>query len=67
MLTLLNSNFEEWYLKNPDGKLEDFKFSIGKMGKSGALFDLNKLSDISKNELAKLSAEEMFDFLEAWT
>ena len=67
MLTLLNSNFEEWYMKNPDGALEDFKFSIGKMGKSGALFDLNKLSDISKNELAKLSAEEMFNFLQEWT
>ncbi len=66
MLTLLNSNFEEWYMKNPEGKLEDFKFSIGKMGKSGALFDLNKLSDISKNELAKLSAEEMLEFLQEW-
>ena len=67
MLTLLNSNFEEWYMKNPETPLEDFKFSIGKMGKSGALFDLNKLSDISKNELAKLSAEEMYDFLFDWT
>ncbi len=66
MLTLLNSNFEEWYMKNPDKALEEFKFSINKMGKSGALFDLNKLSDISKNELAKLSAEEMFDFLCEW-
>ena len=66
MLTLLNSNFEEWYMKNPDKALEEFKFSINKMGKSGALFDLNKLNDISKNELAKLSAEEMFDFLSEW-
>ena len=66
MLTLLNSNFEEWYMKNPDKALEEFKFSMGKMGKSGALFDLNKLNDISKNELAKLSAEEMFDFLVDW-
>ncbi len=66
MLTLLNSNFEEWYMKNPDKALEEFKFSINKMGKSGALFDLNKLNDISKNELAKLSAEEMFDFLCEW-
>ena len=66
MLTLLNSNFEEWYMKNPETPLEEFKFSIGKMGKSGALFDLNKLSDISKNELAKLSAEEMYDFLFDW-
>ncbi len=67
MLTLLNSNFEEWYMKNADAPLEQFKFSINKMGKSGALFDLDKLNDISKNELAKLSAEEMYDFLWAWT
>jgi hypothetical protein len=66
MLTLLNSNFEEWYMKNPETPLEEFKFSMGKMGKSGALFDLNKLNDISKNELSKLSAEEMYDFLAAW-
>ncbi len=67
MLTLLNSNFEEWRLKNPLSPFEEFKFSVNKMGKSGALFDLDKLNDISKNELAKLSAEEMFDFLKAWT
>ena len=66
MLTLLNSNFEEWYLKNSDAPLEEFKFTVGKMGKSGALFDLDKLNDISKNELARLSAEEMYDFLSSW-
>lgn len=66
MLTLLNSNFEEWYMKNAEKPLEEFKFSIGKMGKSGALFDLNKLSDIAKNELAKLSETEMYDFLADW-
>lgn len=66
MLTLLNSNFEEWYLKNPDSPLESFKFSVEKMGKSGALFDLDKLNDISKNELSKLSAAEMLAFLKAW-
>ena len=66
MLTLLNSNFEEWYLKNPETPVEEFKFSINKMGKSGALFDLNKLNDISKNELAKLSVEETYAFLKDW-
>lgn len=66
MLTLLNSNFEEWYLKNPDKPLEEFRFSAGKMSKSGTLFDLDKLNDISKNELARLSAEQMFDFLHDW-
>lgn len=66
MLTLLNSNFEEWYLKNAEKPLEEFAFSVDKMGRSGALFDLDKLNDISKNELSRLSAEEMFDFLFAW-
>lgn len=66
MLTLLNSNFEEWYGKNPDKPLEDFPFSVKKMGKSGALFDLDKLNDISKNELSCLSPEEMFGFLKEW-
>ena len=66
MLTLLNSNFEEWYLKNPEKPLEEFRFSVNKMGKSGALFDLNKLNDISANELSRLSAEEMLAFLKSW-
>jgi glutamyl-tRNA synthetase len=66
MLTLLNSNFEEWLLKNPEAPLEEFKYSIGKMGKSGALFDIVKLNDISKTYMATLSAEETFDFLQEW-
>ncbi len=66
MLTLLNSNFEEWYLKNPEKTLEEFKFTAEKMSKSGTLFDIDKLNDISKNELSKLTAEEMFEFLQTW-
>ena len=66
MLTLLNSNFEEWYLKNPDADLNLFPFKVEKMGKSGALFDLDKLNDISKNELSKLSEGEMLAFLKSW-
>ena len=67
MMTLLNSNFEEWLLKFPDKPLDEFKYSIGKMGKSGALFDILKLNDISKTYMSTLSAEEMFDFLADWT
>ena len=67
MMTLLNSNFEEWLLKNPDKPLDEFKYSIGKMGKSGALFDILKLNDISKTYMAMLSAEEMLVFLQEWT
>ena len=67
MMTLLNSNFEEWLLKCPDKPLDEFKYSIGKMGKSGALFDILKLNDISKTHFATLSAEEAFDFMKDWT
>ena len=66
MLTLLNSDFEEWHAKFPEKPLEEFPFRIGKMSKSGALFDLDKLNDISKTELARLSAEEVLAFLKAW-
>ncbi|MDE6586466.1 MAG: glutamate--tRNA ligase, partial [Clostridia bacterium] len=58
LMTVLNSGFEEWTLKNPDADWREFKFKIDKMGKSGALFDLNKLNDVSKTEISKLSAEE---------
>ena len=66
MMTLLNSNFEEWLLKFPDTPIDEFKYSIGKMGKSGALFDILKLNDISKTYMSKLSETEMYDFLKAW-
>ncbi len=66
MMTLLNSNFEEWMLKFPDKPLDEFKYSINKMGKSGALFDILKLNDISKTVMSNLSAEETYDFLKDW-
>ncbi len=67
MMTLLNSNFEEWLLKCPDKPIEEFKYSIGKMGKSGALFDILKLNDISKTFMATLEVEDMYEFLKTWT
>ena len=66
MMTLLNSNFEEWLLKNSEKPLEEFKYSIGKMGKSGALFDIVKLNDISKTYMSSLEAEDMYAFLKTW-
>lgn len=66
LLTLLNSNFEEWYEKFPDKDINEFPFSIEKMSQSGALFDKDKLHNICKNELAKLSEYEMYDLLHEW-
>lgn len=66
LLTLLNSNFEEWYEKFPDKDSSEFPFSVEKMSQSGALFDKDKLHNICKNEFAKLSEDEMYDFLYTW-
>ena len=63
LLTILNWNFEEWYLKNPDADIETFKFSLDKMGQSGTLFDLEKLNNICKTYLSKFTLEEMKDYL----
>lgn len=66
LLTLLNSNFEEWHEKFPDKDINEFPFSVEKMNQSGALFDKDKLHNICKNELSKLSEEELYDFLYDW-
>ena len=66
VMTLLNSNFEEWMMKNPAAPYTDFRFSVGKMGKSGALFDVAKLNDIAKTYFAGKDEKETFDFLKEW-
>ena len=67
LLTILNSNFEEWRIANPDADIEEFRFTTEKMSTSGALFDLNKLNDISKDVLLRISASDLFDFLKGWS
>ena len=66
LMTILNSDYEEWRMANPDLPLEDFPFEAAKMSSSGTLFDLNKLNDISKDVLSKKSAEEIYEFELAW-
>ena len=66
LLTILNSNYEEWRIANPDAPAEEFAFTTEKMSNSGTLFDLDKLNDVSKETLVKMSSEELYDFLCAW-
>ena len=66
MLTILNSNYEEWRMANPDAKYTDFKFSLEKMGSAGVLFDLSKLNNISKEMIASKDAEFIYTQLLAW-
>ncbi len=66
LLTVANSNFEEWRKQNPDASNEDFVVSLDKMSKSGALFDLPKLNDVSKNVISKFTAQKVYDLSLEW-
>lgn len=66
LLTVINSNFEEWRKQNPDKSCDDFVVSANKMSNSGALFDLPKLNDVSKNVISKFSAEKVYDLCLEW-
>ena len=66
IMTLLNSNYEDWRRANPDASAADFKFSPKKLNPAGNLFDYAKLTDISKNEIAKMSAETAYRLLLEW-
>ena len=66
--TLLNSNFDGWFMQNQDKNYNDFEFTFNKMCTSGgSLFDIEKLINISKNYLSRLSAKEVFDNLDNWS
>ena len=67
LMTVANSNFEEFMMHNKDKTMDDFKFDFKKMSKSGALFDLEKLKNISKNYLSTLKAEEVYENLLEYT
>ena len=66
IMTLLNSNYEEWRIENPKADMSEFKFTVEKLSPSGALFDLNKLNDISKNYISQLTTDEIYDAVVKW-
>ena len=66
LLTLLNSNFEEWRAANPDVPAQNYPFSIKKMSVSGCLFDFDKLNDVSRNVISRMTAEEVYAQVLAW-
>ena len=66
IMTILNSNFEDWGRANPDASLDDFKFSPKKLNPAGSLFDYAKLTDVSKNVISKMDAETVYTLLTEW-
>lgn len=67
LLTILNSNFEEWRIANPEADIDQFHFTTEKMSNSGALFDLDKLNDVSKDVLLRIPAADLAQFLKEWS
>lgn len=66
LVTLLNSNFEDWRRANPTSDVFDFPFNLKKMNASGCLFDLVKLTDVSKNVISVMNAQKVYSLVEKW-
>ena len=66
LLTLLNSNFEDWRRANPTADAFSFPFNLKKMSPSGCLFDLVKLNDVSKNVISVMTAETVYNYIANW-
>ena len=66
ILTILNSNFEDWRRANPDAAADTFKFSPKKLNPAGSLFDYAKLTDVSKNVISRMDAGKVYTLLTEW-
>jgi len=66
ILTILNSNFEDWRRANPDAPADSFKFSPKKLNPAGSLFDYAKLTDVSKNVISRMDAGKVYTLLTEW-
>ena len=66
VMTLLNSNYEEWHMQNADKPHTEFPFNIKKMSTSGCLFDFDKLNDVSKNIISRMDAKAVAEKVIAW-
>ncbi|WP_236008334.1 glutamate--tRNA ligase [Heyndrickxia sporothermodurans] len=66
-MNLINSDFEEWRMTNPDKSFREFIIHTHKMNASGALLDMNKLHDISKDVISRLTGNQVFDHLYTWS
>ena len=66
IMTLLNSNFEDWRRANPDAPADSFKFSPKKLNPAGSLFDYAKLTDVSKNVISRMDAEKVYSLITEW-
>ena len=67
LMTIINSNYEEWHTANPEKTYIDFTYSPKKMSSSGGLYDLDKLNNISKNIISRMTKEELYKESYEWS
>ena len=67
LMTIANSNYEDWKRANKTEGIDKFPFALNKMSKAGALFDLVKLHDISKTYISTLDTETVYNAVLAWS
>lgn len=66
LLNIINSAYEVWREENPDADYHEYEVALDKMSKSGALFDIAKLNDVSKNVICKIKANDVYDAYIEW-
>lgn len=66
LMTIAASDFEDWRRANPNEDILKFKFNLKKMSVSGALYDWNKLLDVSKNLISRMPAQTVAERITAW-
>jgi len=66
LMTIANSSYEEWRLAHPQADTTDYRLKLDKMPAAGALFDMDKLADVSKDVVAAKSQQQCFDEISAW-
>ena len=66
LMTIANSSYEEWRIAHPEAPTTDYKLKLDKMPAAGALFDMDKLADVSKDVVAGKSQEDCFAEISAW-
>ena len=66
LLNIANSSFEPWRRANPDKSIDEFELQLNKMSVSGAVFDMVKLLDVSKNVICKFDANTIYNESYNW-
>ena len=66
LLTIISSGFEDWRRANPGVPAMDYPFNLKKMSSSGCLFDLVKLTDVSKNVISLMKADKVYACVAQW-